>query len=90
MLYILFYTTISTGFTVSDDFGTFYMLMSMPSTYFALILFTFMFVLIDSGSIYLNKYINQWYRNHMKRYRKTQVKKDKKSKSAIRRKVAPF
>ena len=60
MLYILFYTTISTGFTVSDDFGTFYMLMSIPSTYFTLILFTFMFVLIDAGSIYLNKYINQW------------------------------
>ena len=54
MLYILFYTTISEGFTVSDDFGTFYMLMSIPSTYFTLILFTFMFVLIDAGSIYLN------------------------------------
>ena len=62
----------------------------MPSTYFALILFTFMFVLIDSGSNYLNKYINQWYRNHQKNYRKEEEKKNKASKSVIKRKVAPF
>jgi len=72
LVYILFYTTISNGITISNDFGTFYMLMSAPQTYFALLLFTFMFVLIDSGSVYLNVYINKWHRAHLRKHEKMQ------------------
>ena len=49
LFYIFCYAVISAGFTMSDDYGTFYMLMSAPQTYFTLILFTFMFVLTDTG-----------------------------------------
>lgn len=90
LVYILFYTTISSGITVSNDFGTFYMLMSAPQTYFALLLFTFMFVLIDSGSIYLNIYINKWQRAHIRKHQKLLEKKNKSSKSVVRSKVTKF
>jgi len=88
LLYILFYTTISNGIVLSPEFGTFYMLMSAPQTYFALILFTFMFVLVDTGTQYLNIYINKWYLTHKEKHIKVQAKKNKASKSTIKRKVA--
>jgi len=37
------------------------MLAEAAQTYFVLFLFTFMFVLVDSGLHYLNTYINKWY-----------------------------
>ena len=49
-----------------------------------------MFVLIDAGSIYLNKYINTWYTNHLRKHKKLQEMKNKKSKAVIRRKIAPY
>ena len=61
LLYIIFYIIISHCFEDSEDFGTFYMLMSAPQTYFTLMLFTFMFVLVDTGVHYCNYYINKWY-----------------------------
>ena len=70
LLYILFYTTISGGVVSSNEYGTFYMLMSAPQTYFSLILFTFMFVLVDTGSQYLNMYINKWYLNHVEKHKR--------------------
>ena len=61
LTYIIFFIVISNGIVSSPQYGTFYMLMAAPQTYFALILFTFMFVLVDTGLNYLNIYINKWY-----------------------------
>ena len=47
--YIFCYSLISSQFLSSDEYGTFYMMMSLESTYFSLTLFTFMFVLVDVG-----------------------------------------
>ena len=90
LLYIIFYTVISNTFVTSPEFGTFYMLMSAPQTYFALILFTFMFVLVDTGSQYLNVYINKWYLAHKEKHIKISAKKSRASKSVIKSKLAPY
>jgi len=42
-------------------YGTFYMLFAQSSSYFVIILFSFMFVLVDTGMSYLHVYINKWY-----------------------------
>ena len=61
LFYVLCYWLISAGMVNSQEYGSFYMVMSMPQTYFSLILFTFMFVLVDTGMQYLNMYINKWF-----------------------------
>ena len=53
-------------------------------------LFTFMFVLVDTGLQYLNIYINKWYIAQKEKAVKDQAKKDKTSKSVIRRKVSIY
>ena len=53
-------------------------------------LFTFMFVLVDTGLQYLNIYINKWYIAQKDKAVKDQAKKDKTSKSVIRRKVSIY
>ena len=45
--------------------------------YFSLMLFTFMFVLVDTGLQYLNIYINKWYIAQKDKAVKDQAKKDK-------------
>ena len=61
VFYVLFYIFISMSFTASADYGTIHMLMEAPQAYFTLLLFTFMFVLVDMGMQYLNIYITKWY-----------------------------
>lgn len=43
------------------------MLASAAQTYFVLTLFTFMFVLVDTGLHYLNTFINKWYLKAVKK-----------------------
>ena len=90
LLYIIFYIIISHCFEDSEDFGTFYMLMSAPQTYFTLMLFTFMFVLVDTGVHYCNYYINKWYLATKDIAISEQKKKDQQSKSVIKRKVTSY
>ena len=66
------------------------MLMSAPQTYFALILFTFMFVLVDTGLQYLNSYINKWYAAQKAKVMLEQQKKNAASKTVIKRKVTTY
>lgn len=66
------------------------MLMSAPQTYFALILFTFMFVLVDTGLQYLNSYINKWYAAQKAKHILEQQKKNAASKTVIKRKVTTY
>ena len=61
VFYVLFYIFISMSFTASADYGTIHMLLEAPQAYFTLLLFTFMFVLVDMGMQYLNIYITKWY-----------------------------
>lgn len=61
VFYISNLWVISSNFVLSDSYGTLYMLTMQPATWFTLILFTFMFVLVDTGLSYLNMYINKWY-----------------------------
>jgi len=90
LLYIGCYTTISMFFKYSDEYGTFYMMMSLESTYFALTLFTFMFVLVDLGLQYLTVYIDGWF-NERKRKEELQLEiKKKSSKTVIKRKITTF
>ena len=42
-------------------------------------LFTFMFVLVDTGLQYLNMYINKWWLNQKERAERIQRQKDKSS-----------
>lgn len=90
LFYILCYTIISSSLVMSNEYGTFYMLMSAPQTYFSLILFSFMFVLIDTGLQYLNTYINKWYLVQREKAIRKQAKKAAKSKSVIKRKVTKY
>ena len=60
-IYVVFYLFISMSFPISADYGTIHMLLEAPQAYFTLILFTFMFVLVDIGMQYLNIYITKWY-----------------------------
>ena len=53
-------------------------------------LFTFMFVLVDTGLQYLNIYINKWYVAQKEKAVKEQAKKAQASKSVIRRKVSVY
>lgn len=53
-------------------------------------LFTFMFVLVDTGLSYLNFYINKWYHKAIAKAKLIQAEKDNKSKSVIRHKVASY
>jgi len=53
-------------------------------------LFTFMFVLVDTGLQYLNIYINKWFVAQKERVQRDQAKKAKASKSVIRRKVTVY
>ena len=61
VFYVFFYVFISMSFTASADYGTIHMLLEAPQAYFTLLLFTFMFVLVDMGMQYLNIYITKWY-----------------------------
>lgn len=63
-VYCFFYALLSGTYVGSAEFGTFFMMMSGPQAYFTLILFTFMFVLLDTGLHYVNGYINKWYSSH--------------------------
>lgn len=47
--------------------------------YLTLMLFTFMFVLVDTGLQYLNMYINKWWLNQKERAERIQRQKDKSS-----------
>ena len=49
VFYVFFYVFISMSFTASADYGTIHMLLEAPQAYFTLLLFTFMFVLVDMG-----------------------------------------
>ena len=49
-----------------------------------------MFVLVDTGLQYLNIYINKWYIAQKDKVVREQAKKDKSSKSVIRRKVSVY
>ena len=66
------------------------MLMSAPQTYFALILLSFMFVLVDTGLQYLNQYINKWYQAQKEKAEKEQKKKSRQSKTVIKRKISTY
>ena len=90
LFYILCYCVISGGIAASNDYGTFYMLMSAPQTYFALILLSFMFVLVDTGLQYLNQYINKWYQAQKEKAEKEQKKKSRQSKTVIKRKISTY
>ena len=61
LIYATFYAVISMFLPISADYGTILMLLEAPQTYFTLMLFTFMFVLVDTGMQYLNIYITKWY-----------------------------
>ena len=61
LVYAGFYLSISMFIPISAEYGTIYMLLEAPQTYFTLALFCFMFVLVDTGLQYLNIYINKWY-----------------------------
>ena len=58
--------------------------------YFTLMLFTFMFVLVDTGLQYLNIYINKWYVAQKEKSVRDRAQKAKHSKSVIRRKVTVY
>jgi hypothetical protein len=58
--YILCYYILSTSMK-SAEYGSIQILMTEPGTYFDLMLFTFMFVLVDVGMQHLTAYINVWY-----------------------------
>ena len=81
---------ISGAVAASNDYGTFYMLMSAPQTYFALILLSFMFVLVDTGLQYLNQYINKWYQAQKEKAEREQKKKSRQSKTVIKRKISTY
>lgn len=65
-------------------------MMSQATTYFVIILFSFMFVLVDTGVSYMNIYINKWYLNVVDKAKKQQIRKDLQSKSVIKRKVTTY
>jgi len=90
IFYIICYAIISAAFLNSDQYGTLYMLLTAPQTYFTLILFTFMFVLVDTGLQYLNMYVNKWYLRAIERHKREQHLKDLTSKTVIRRKVTVY
>lgn len=50
LFYIFVYWFLSTQFTASNEFGTFYQVFSNPQSYFIILLFASMFVLIDTGN----------------------------------------
>ena len=58
--------------------------------YFTLMLFTFMFVLVDTGLQYLNMYINKWYLTQRERAEIAQKKKDKLSQTTIKRQLSKY
>ena len=76
LLYLIFYLVISSSFTTSEDYGTLLMLLTAPQTYFTVMLFTFMFVLVDTGVHYCNYYINKWYLSTKEKALQDQKKKD--------------
>ena len=63
------------------------MIVEAPQTYFTVILFTFMFVLIDCGLQYLNFYIDKWFKLQKEKAIREKAKKAKSSKSVIKRKI---
>ena len=67
LLYIFSYSMISGVFVLSKEYGTMYMMFSQTQSYFAFFLFTFMFVLIDTGVFYTSNYINKWYQLHVEK-----------------------
>ena len=90
IFYMLCYSLISYGFSGSQEFGTLQMILEAPQAYFSLFMFTFMFVLVDTGLQYLNIYINKWYLASKEKIIREQAKKAKASKSVIRRKVTAY
>ena len=88
--YISNFTIISTVLVNSDQFGTFTMLAVQPASWFTLVLFTFMFVLVDTGLAYLNMYINKWYLRALERAERDRRMKAKRSKTVIKRKLTNF
>ena len=61
LTYIFAYSMISGVFVVSNEYGTMYMMFAQTQSYFAVILVSFSFVLIDTGTFYVGKYIDKWY-----------------------------
>lgn len=88
--YIFCYSLISSQFLSSDEYGTFYMMMSLESTYFSLTLFTFMFVLVDVGLQYLRSYIDGWFNEQKRKKELDEERKRKANKTVIKRKVTSF
>ena len=58
--------------------------------YLALILFSFMFVLIDSGMEYLNQYITRWHSAQKEQALKEKEKRSMQSKTVIKRKITQY
>ena len=87
LTYVLSFWLISHFSTGSQEFGTLKMIVEAPQTYFTVILFTFMFVLIDCGLQYLNFYIDKWFKLQKEKAIREKAKKAKSSKSVIKRKI---
>mmetsp|Transcript_6511 Transcript_6511/g.7803 ORF Transcript_6511/g.7803 Transcript_6511/m.7803 type:complete len:253 (+) Transcript_6511:2820-3578(+) len=88
--YYFVYVLEAGSMTTSEQYGTLLMLMSSAQSYFVIILFTFMFVLVDTGLHYLNIYINKWYELQLEKAKQLKQKKDMKSKSVIKRKLSTY
>ena len=89
-MYFVIYTLQSNTGPKSEQYGTLDMLARMGQTYLVVILFTFMFILVDTGLSYLNIYINKWYFKAIEKAQLMQKKKDYMSKSVIKRKVSTY
>ena len=46
---------------IYNDYGTFQVLFSEPISYFAIVFFTFSYVLIDAGAKFANSTVTSWY-----------------------------
>jgi len=89
-VYFVIYTLQSLTTPITEQYGTLFMMADAAQTYFVLMLFTFMFVLVDTGLSNANTYINKWYLKAIQKAKVMQQHKDAKSKSVIKRKVTSF
>jgi len=90
IFYIINYVIISDAAVSSDQYGTLAMMAQQPASWFTLILFTFMFILVDTGLAYLNKYINKWYMQSVERAERNKLLKNKQSKTTIKRRLTNY
>lgn len=90
LFYFLTFWLLSRFITSSDQYNNLHELCISTQTYLIVILFSFMFVLTDTGLQYLNIYINKWYLAQKELAIKQQQQRDKQSKSVIRRKVTSY